>query len=155
MLSTLEWMREMESVRRNFDRIFRDAGLDRGLGGWSRSEFLPAHGARTYPLLNVSEDEKCVYVDALAPGMDPGSLNLHIVRDQLHISGNKPGPETDVEASAYHRNERAAARFVRTLTLPAPVDGGKAKARYRNGILRITIPKAESARPRQIPVSVS
>lgn len=154
MLSAFDLVREMDAVRRDFDRILRSVGIDGGIAPLQRSAFLPARGARSYPLLNVSEDEKNVYVDALAPGMEPESLSLNVVRNQLNLSGEKLAIDTTLDRSAYHRNERATARFVRTVTLPADVDPDHASARFQNGIMRITLPKAESAKPRQIPVKV-
>jgi HSP20 family protein len=71
----------------------------------------------------------------------------------LTIKGEKPGL-AQVSAEAYHRNERAAGRFVRTVELPLAVDAGKVSADYRNGLLLVTLPKAESARPRQVPITV-
>jgi HSP20 family protein len=59
-----------------------------------------------------------------------------------------------VTAEAYHRNERAAGRFVRTVELPVAVESGKVSADYRNGLLVVKLPKAEAARPRQVPITV-
>jgi HSP20 family protein len=115
--------------------------------------FLPGRGARQYPLVNVSEDEVNVYVEALAPGVDPKSLDLSVLQGALTIKGEKPGL-AQVTAEAYHRNERAAGRFVRTVELPVAVESGKVSADYRNGLLVVTLPKAEAARPRQVPITV-
>jgi HSP20 family protein len=101
----------------------------------------------------VSEDEQNVYVEALAPGVDPKSLDLSVMEGGLTIKGEKLGL-AQVSAEAYHRNERAAGRFVRTVELPLAVDAGKVSADYRNGLLLVTLPKAESARPRQVPITV-
>jgi HSP20 family protein len=59
-----------------------------------------------------------------------------------------------VTADAYHRNERAAGRFTRTIELPVQVDAGKVQADYRNGLLLVTISKSEAAKPKQIQVNV-
>lgn len=119
-----------------------------------RVAFLPGLAARQYPLVNVHEDEANVYVEALAPGVDPKSLELSVVGDNLTIKGEKPGL-AQVTAEAYHRNERAAGRFVRSIELPVEVDRDAVKADYRNGLLLITLPKCETARPRRIEVRVS
>ncbi len=155
MQTSWDLFREMDAIRQEFDRVFRDAGFERGGLPLGRFSFLPAQSARTYPLTNVSEDETTVYVDALAPGLEPSSLSLNVVRNQLQITGHKPGNDASVDPAAYHRSERAAARFARTVTLPAEVDSDEANARYRNGILRISLPKSEAAKPRQIQVTVS
>jgi HSP20 family protein len=142
---------EMEALRREMERRFSEFWP--GHGRVPRVAFLPGRGARQYPLVNVSEDEQNVYVEALAPGVDPKSLHLSVVQGALTINGEKPGL-AQVSAEAYHRNERAAGRFVRTVELPLEVDAGKVSADYRNGLLLVTLPKAESARPRQVPITV-
>ena len=144
---------EMESLRRQLDRTLEEFWSDRGPRGW-RGAFLPGQAARQYPLANLSEDEANVYVEALAPGVDPKSLELSVVQGALAIKGEKPGL-AQVSAEAYHRNERAAGRFNRTIELPADVDASKVHAEYKNGLLLITLPKSEAARPKQVPINIA
>jgi HSP20 family protein len=142
---------EMDALRREIDRVLTDyahAGPVRSVS------FLPGTSARAYPLLNMSEDRDHVYIQGLAPGIDPQTLDVSVHRNTLTISGEKPGP-AGVAAEAFHRNERAAGRFVRSLDLPAEVDSSKVQASYEQGLLSITLPKAEAAKPRQIQVAVS
>jgi len=142
----------MEEVRREVDRVFRNVSA--GAAPQSRVSFLPGRSARAYPLINLSEDNETLYVEALAPGVDPESLAVSIVRDQLVIAGEK-SPLRDVRREAYHRSERAAGKFVRSLTLPVEVDENGVHAQYQNGLLQLALPKSERARPRQITVNVS
>jgi HSP20 family protein len=142
---------ELEALQREMER--RVSNVWPGHGRVPRVAFLPGRGARQYPLVNLSDDEQNVYVEALAPGVDPKSLDLSVMQGALTIKGEKPGL-TQVSAEAYHRNERAAGRFVRTVELPVEVDAGKVSADYRNGLLLVTLPKAEAARPRQVPITV-
>ncbi len=144
---------EMESLRREIDRTLGEFWFDRGPRTW-RGAFLPGRAARQYPLVNVSEDEGHVYVEALAPGVDPKSLDLSVVQGTLTIKGEKPGL-VQITADAYHRNERAVGRFNRTIELPTLVDAAKVHADYRNGLLLITLPKSEEAKPKQISVNVA
>jgi len=118
--------------------------------GW----FLPGTFARAYPRTNVSEDQDNVYVEALAPGIDTGTLDVKVQRNVLTIAGAKPGP-TGVPAEAFYVNERGAGKFVRSVELPVEVDGDRVSARYANGILTVTLPKHEHAKPKQIQVAVS
>jgi len=143
----------LDALRRELDRTFEEFWSDRSPRTW-RGAFLPGRAARQYPLVNLSEDEGHVYVEALAPGVDPKSLDLSVVQGTLTIKGEKPGLQ-QVSAEAYHRNERAAGRFVRTIELPAEVDAAKVHADYRNGLLLVTLPKSEKAKPKQIPISVA
>jgi HSP20 family protein len=93
-------------------------------------------------------------VEALAPGINSESLNLTVVRNTLTVAGEKPAP-AGVAPEAFHRSERAAGKFIRTIDLPVEVNADKVSARYTDGLLTITLPKAEAAKPRQIKVSVS
>lgn len=143
---------DLEALRRELDRTFQDFWADRPQA-W-RGAFLPGRGARQYPLVNLSEDAASLYVEALAPGVDPKSLDLTVIQGSLVIKGEKPGL-AQVAAEAYHRSERAAGRFVRTIELPSEVDAARIRAEYRNGLLLLTLPKSEAARPRKIEVSVA
>ncbi len=143
---------ELEALRREIDRTFQEFEGDRWPRAW-RAAFLPGTATRRYPRVNLSEDANNLYVEALAPGVNPKSLDLSVVRGRLTIKGEKPGLE-QVTAEAYHRNERAAGQFSRTIDLPVDVDAEKVRADYKNGVLLITLPKSEAAKPRQIQVSV-
>jgi HSP20 family protein len=156
MRTTWDVIREMDALRREVDRAFRDAGLGRIRSPRFDVSFLPGRGARAYPLLNVSEDEQAYRVEALAPGIDLDSLQVSVLENRLTVSGEKKATDGgDVAADAYHRVERAAGRFARQIALPGLVEAAKVDASYRDGILEITLPKAESARPREIEVRVS
>lgn len=142
----------MDALRHDIDRAFQNAGF------WgepvSRSAFLPGRAARRYPLVNLSEDRDCLYVEALAPGVDPGSIDLTVIRNVLTISGEKRRHAEDVKPEAFHRSERAVGKFVRTVELPVEIEADQVKAEYQHGLLRVTLPKAAAAKPKQISVSV-
>lgn len=144
--------REMEALRREIDRAFEQVGLR--LPPLFRTAFLPGRAAREYPLANVYEDKDTVYVEALAPGLDPASLNVSVVRHSVTISGEKKGIPDSVKSDSVHREERAAGRFTRTLELPTGIDENKVRAEYKHGLLFLTLPKAEVAKPKQIAVQV-
>ena len=144
---------EMEVLRREIDRIFDSFGLR--TGPVFRTAFLPGRAAREYPLCNLYEDKEAVYVEALAPGVDPASLNLTTTRNALTLSGEKHGLPGEVKSEMLHRNERATGKFLRSIELPVEVDENKVKADYKNGLLVVTLPKAEKAKPKQIGVQVA
>jgi HSP20 family protein len=116
---------------------------------------LPGQAARRYPLLNLSEDREHVYVEALAPGLDSGSLDLTVIGNVLTITGEKRRHPADIKPEAFHRSERAAGKFVRTIELPVEVDAEHVEAEYKHGLLRVTLPKAAAAKPKQITVTVA
>jgi HSP20 family protein len=142
--------RELERIRREMDRVFESAGPART---WPLG-FLPGAGARQYPRVNVLEGPEGFLVEALAPGVDPKTLDLNVKKNVLTISGEKKGPE-GAKQEAYHRSERSAGRFLRTLELPTDVDGEKVKATYTDGILRVTLPRPEAAKPKRIQVEMA
>jgi HSP20 family protein len=144
---------EMEALRREIDRAFADFG--RGENPLYKVAFLPGIGPRRYPLINLSEDKDRLYIEALTPGVDPKSLNVTVMQNRLTLSGEKSPIGSDVKPEAFHRNERASGKFLRTLDLPVEVDDSSVEAEYKNGLLRVTVPKAEKAKPKQITVNVA
>lgn len=144
-------LEEMENLRREIDRVFH-VHQPRNLPRF-RSAFLPGRAARSYPLINVYEDAEAVYVEALAPGLDTNKLALSVQSGILTISGEKPALDVPDKA-AFHRNERAAGSFKRVLDLKTEIDSAKVSAEYERGVLKITLPRHETAKPRQITINV-
>jgi HSP20 family protein len=153
--ATWDLFREMETLRREVARAFEQSGHDEGRPAFRRTAFLPGTSARAYPLVNVGEDKNTLYVEALAPGIDPATLAISVVRDTLTVTGDKQPISADVKPEAFHRNERGSGKFTRTITLPIEVDGDKVSAQYKDGLLLITLPKSEAAKPKQITVKVA
>lgn len=147
-------IREMEALRREIDRAFENY---QGSGSDRFSPFFRAFStrARVYPLLNIYEDRDNLYVEAVAPGLDPETLDITVINNALRITGEKQPLAEKIKPEDYHRNERESGKFVRTITLPVEVKAENMAAEYRNGLLLITAPKAEAAKPRQISVNVS
>lgn len=143
--------RELNALRREIDRVFE--GWGSGRGGPSSSAFLPRRSAREYPLMNVSEDEEAVYVHALAPGVDPDSLDVTMQGNVLTVSGEKQSL-AEGGADTYHREERAAGAFSRKLRMDYEVERDDVSAEYTDGILHVTLPKAEESRPKKVDVSI-
>jgi HSP20 family protein len=150
-----EWnpWNNMDALRREIDRAFESVGFRSE--PFFRTAFLPGQAARRYPLINLHEDRDALYVEALAPGINPDSLELSITRNVLTVAGEKRRLPVDVKPEALHRSERAAGRFVRTVELPVEVNTNQVQARYTNGLLVITLPKSEEVRPKQISVNVT
>lgn len=142
----------LDALRHDIDRAFHNAGV------WNepsfRTAFLPGHAARRYPLINLFEDRDNMYIEALAPGVDPDSVDLAVFGSVLTISGEKRRHPEGIKPEAFHRSERAAGKFVRSLELPIAVDAAHITAEYKHGLLRVTLPKAEAAKPKKITVSM-
>lgn len=132
---------DFERMRREFDGLFR-GWPERSAGGSAASVF---------PALNVSEDENAVYVRAEIPGVKAEQLDIAVEGDTLTIKGERK-LVTGAEKCSYHRREIETGRFSRALTLPNRINPEKVTASTANGILLITLPKAEEVKPRKIAV---
>jgi HSP20 family protein len=107
--------------------------------------------APAFPPVNVWEEDEAFYLEAELPGLKEEDLFVQVTQgNQLTLRGErKADPALE---GAWHRRERGTGRFQRTFALPVPVEADKVEARLENGVLRLTLPKAERARPRRIPV---
>jgi HSP20 family protein len=144
---------DYEDLRRQVDSVFEQFGF--GTQPFQQVAFLPGRGPRRYPLINILEDKDNLYIEALTPGIDPESLNVTVLQNRITLSGEKVQITGDVKPEAFHRSERASGKFVRTIDLPLEVNDGDVKAEYKNGLLVVTLPKAEKVKPKQINVKVS
>jgi HSP20 family protein len=153
-MATVYWdpFQNLEVVRREMERVFDQYDPVRRVFGRG---LLSGATSRVYPLINLAEDKDNCYVEALVPGVDPESIEVSVLRDQLRIAGTKTAINPDIKPEAFHRNERGAGTFTRMLTLPTEIDGDQVKADYKNGVLMLTLPKHAAAKPKQIAVSVA
>jgi len=106
------------------------------------------------PSLDLYEDKDNVFVKAEVPGMKKEDIDVSLHDNALTISGERKFEQKQEDAENY-RSERFFGRFSRSVTLPVSVAGDKVKASYKDGILTITLPKSEQAKPKQIEVSVT
>jgi HSP20 family protein len=105
----------------------------------------------TFPPINVGATADRVDVYLFAAGLDPKSLDISIQQNLLAVSGSR---KLAVEETAdYYRRERFDGEFRRVITLPEDVDPDRVEAKYRDGVLQITVQRREAARPRQITVN--
>ncbi len=115
------------------------------------SPFGTAAPGSAGPMLNVWEDDQALYVDADLPGIDPEKLDVTVSEgNQLVIQGERAAP--DIKGAVWVRQERPVGKFMRSVTLAALVDADKVEAKYEHGVLRLTLPKSEAAKPRKIQV---
>lgn len=149
-MASWDVFRDLDNLRREIDEAFRGAGYSRPFG----SAFLSPVATRRFPLVNVGDDEDHVYVDAVVPGVDPKDIDLTILRNTLTISGERK--QLDVkQGQIVHRSELGAGKFSRTLELPVDIDPDKASGEYKDGIMRITLAKAEHAKPKKIGIKLA
>jgi HSP20 family protein len=124
--------------------------MERLFDGFGDRQAGPA-GAGVYPAINVSENADAYTVCAELPGVKSRDLDLNVTANQLTLAGERRIAEEAADAR-YHRREREAGRFSRAVALPDDIDMENVKARMADGVLTVTIPKAEKARPRQISI---
>lgn len=134
---------ELERARRQMielsDLVFRG----------SPSRYFTASGV--YPLVNLTEDAGNYYLRTELSGLRSEDLDIQVAGRSLTISGERKIP-TEGENVRYHRREREAGKFSRVMGMPGDIDAEKVEAKMTNGILSVTIPKSELAKPRQITV---
>jgi HSP20 family protein len=139
--------RLLPSLWASFDRLHGE--VDRLLEGWGVD--LPRGVVPAFPPVNVWEDADAFYVEAELPGMTREQLHIQVTnKNQLTLQGERLVEEP--EKGRWHRRERGFGRFQRVLKLPLPVDADKVEAKLENGLLQLTLPKAEEAKPRKIAV---
>jgi HSP20 family protein len=131
---------DLERLQREMQQMF---DLSPSIRGFGRGGF---------PALNVGGTAQSVEIYAFAPGLDPDKINVNIDRGVLTIEGERASSLPDDERTAVHISERFAGRFRRVVSLPDEVDPDSVSARYRDGVLNLSIRRRESALPRRIEV---
>ena len=127
--------REMRRIQNEMNRLFHSAS-----SGW----------AGGFPAVNVYAGSDGAVITAELPGVREDDLDITVHRDTITLRGErKPQAES---GSAYHRRERGVGAFVRTFSLPFQVDPDKVEAEMRDGVLRLTLERHESDRPKRIAV---
>jgi HSP20 family protein len=118
------------------------------------SRWPAQRGAVFAPQLDVKETDKEIQVCAELPGIEAKDLDVNVTEDALTISGEKLSERSSDEKGRYW-TERTYGSFERSIPLPTEVDGQKAKSEFKNGVLRITLPKSEGAKPRAHKINVN
>jgi HSP20 family protein len=136
---------DVASLQGDMERLFRQVFGDQQ-GATSAGAFSPA--------LDVEEDEDAFTLHVELPSVDPSEVEVSLEENVLTIAGERRFYD-EKEADGFRRIERSFGRFHRAVRLPDRVDGERVEASYRNGLLTITVPKAEEAKPRRIEIQAS
>jgi HSP20 family protein len=133
------------------DRLSRE--MQPAFGGLGRPSSIRALAGGAFPAINIGTSPKAVEVYAFAPGLDPAKLEVSIDQGLLTIAGERATdlPEESDKQSIY-ASERHAGSFKRVVSLPEDVDPARIEARYRDGVLRVSMQRRESAQPKRIDV---
>ena len=130
---------EMDQLQREMNRLFDASTKGR------------VFNSPSYPAINIWTQEDGQMISAEMPGVLPEDIEIDVTGDGLSISGVRKQDEVAKEAH-YHRRERSYGSFSRTIQLPFMVDTNKVEASFTNGVLLITLPRAEADRPKKIAI---
>ena len=149
-LSPVRWdpFGEFSTLQERMNRLFED------LIPATRKGEEELNTGTFYPAVDISEGEKDITLKAELPGIDKKDVHLEINDGVITLRGERKIEKED-EKEHYHRVERSYGSFNRSFTLPTTVDSGKVKANYKDGILEVTLPRKEEAKPKSIPVEVN
>ncbi len=148
-MALIRWdpFREMSSLQERMNRLMSDYRTRSPFG-----EEEMAQGA-WIPAVDIYETKESIVLNVELPGVTKDDISLEVKDSTLTIRGEKK-LEKDVKEENFHRMERTYGAFTRAFTLPSTVQQDKVKAKFRDGILEIHLPKAEEAKPKQIKVDV-
>jgi len=139
---------DLVATQERFNRLFNQAfsplfgeGTDLGTRTWA-------------PPVDIYETNQNLVVQAELPGIDPNQVEVRVENNTLYLKGERR-VEGEVKEGNYHRRERAYGTFTRSFTLPSSVKADNVAAEYKDGVLTVTLPKREEAKPKTIRVQVS
>ena len=148
-MSIMRWKptRDLFTIREDMNRLFDSffSELPERRRGLLEGEWVPS--------VDVAETDDEIVVTVELPGVKQDDVDITVTDDILILKGKKE-EEKEIKKENYHRVERSYGSFQRSISLPTAVRADKAKATYNNGVLNVTVPKTEEAKPKQIKISV-
>ncbi len=147
-MAVVRWdpFRDLSMLQDRMNRLFEDVGRS----GWRHDE--PAATTTWSPAVDIFETDGDIVVKAELPGMDRKDITLHLENNILTLKGERRF-EKETKEENYHRVERAYGGFSRAFSIPATVDEEKIRADYKDGVLKIILPKKDQAKPKQIKIA--
>ena len=137
----------LSAAQSQFDRFLRDAFSPAVAGGEAST--------RTWaPPVDIYENGDSLVLKAELPGVNPDDVEIRVEDNTLYLKGDRKF-EKEVKEQNYHRIERSYGTFTRTFSLPNSIDADKVGASYKDGILTLTMPKKEEAKPKTIKINVT
>ena len=148
MMTLVRWRRarDMHAMQHDMSRLVNAflGGDMRGVGAYGRSSWMPA--------IDLSEGDEAFTLKAELPGFSKDDVQVEIKDNKLTLKGERKR-ETEVKETQYHRVERVYGTFERSIRLPAVVDADKTEAIFKDGVLKLTLPKADEAKPKAIKIT--
>jgi HSP20 family protein len=148
-MTIVRWdpFRNMSTLQDRINRIFDETT--------SRSQDYDVEVSQCdwRPVVDIYDSEKAIVVNAELPGVSKESITLDVKENILTLKGERKS-DAEVSKENYYRMERCFGTFERAFTLPSTVDPGKITANFKDGVLKIEIPKPEEKKPKQISINV-
>jgi HSP20 family protein len=154
-MAIVRWepFRDLASLQERMNRLFEDSFHGRG-GSPAGREDEWALGGSWAPSVDIYEHDNTIVLKAEIPGVDPKDVDIRVENNTLTLRGERK-LDHEVKRDSYHRVERTYGQFSRSFTLPSTVNTEKIKAEYKDGVLKVALPKREEAKPKQIQVDVT
>jgi HSP20 family protein len=135
---------DFEGLQRQLEQLLAPRGLPSS---------IRAAGRGAFPAINMGTTESAIEIYAFAPGLDPAKIELSVDKGLLTLTGERPDdlPEQSDQVSVF-ANERFAGAFRRAVSLPEDVDTSQVEATYRDGVLKIVVPRREASKPKRIDI---
>ena len=141
-------LKELEEMEKRLSTMFGRSPM--GTGGEKKEAISVTEWS---PLVDITEDEKEYVVKAEIPEMKKEDIKINVHDDVLTVSGERKY-EKEEKSKKYHRVERAYGSFMRSFALPENADGSKISAEYKDGVLKVHLPKSEQAKKKAIEVKI-
>jgi HSP20 family protein len=150
-MAIVRWepFRDLASLQERMNRMFDESF--RGIGRGGEEDW--ALGGSWAPAVDIYEHEGNIVLKAELPGIDPKDVDIRLENGVLTLRGERK-LDQEVKKENYHRVERTYGAFSRSFTLPTMVDQEKIKAEYKDGVLKLHLPKKDEAKPKQIQINV-
>ena len=150
-MAIVKWnpARELLSVEREINKLFNSFGSRFGLTDTANDEAY--ENAIWAPLTDITEDKDSYILKVDLPGVSKEDVKISYSDGQLNISGERK-QEKETKEQKFHRVERVYGKYYRSFTLPGAIKEDKIDAEFKNGQLVITVPKADEAKPKEIPI---
>lgn len=134
---------ELARLQDSLDQFFRPGGMSS----------IRAVSRRTFPVINVGSTPEAIEVLALAPGVESSALQITVDKGVLVMAGERKTESPQGDDVGTYAQERFSGAFRRVISLPDEVDASRIEASYRDGLLRVRVPRSEASRPRRIEIN--
>lgn len=146
-MTTFNPFRDLDIIARDFERLLGGDLFRAGVPGVRAGAALPP--------VNIHETEDAFLLEAELPGVDPATIDISVLRNHVTIGAERKAPTWIGEGDKLVRSERFQGKFSRTVELRSEIEEDRVSAEFKHGVLRVTLPKAASARPRKIAINAT